>query len=158
MGCILSNEGQVSAGERPFLTGQDLYTSTRNPLFPKGWPARRCLTAYYRQAGGCEETNVRHRYKAQLALAHQCRNPWEHVVCINLERRQIAGCMKLALYFALLCDWRMRSAHMRNGHWIRLEDDAEYTSRILDFSVLSQLVCPIFFCPRPTKLKKRAFL
>ena len=101
---------------------------------------------------------MRHRYKKQLALAHQCRNPWEHVVCINLERRQIAGCMKLALYFALMCDSRMRSAHMRNGQWIRLEEDVEYTSRILDFSVLNELVCPIFFCPRPANSKKRAFL
>lgn len=47
--CILSKEGQVSAGERPFLTGQGIYTSTRSPLFPKGWPASRCWTAYYRQ-------------------------------------------------------------------------------------------------------------
>ena len=156
--CIPAKEGQVSAGERPFLTGLCIYTSTRRPLFPKGWQAGRCLTVSHRQGGGFYEPNVRRRYKAQLALAHQCRNPWEHVVCINLERRQIAGCMKLALDFALRCDARMRSAHMRNGHWIRLEEDVEYTSRILDFSVLNQLVCPIFFCPRPTNFKKRAFL
>ena len=146
-GGILSKEGQVAAGERPFLTGQGIYTSTRKLLFPRGWPAGRCLTAFHRQGGGCEVTNVRRRYKKQLALAHQCRNPWEHVVCINLERRQIAGCMKPALDFALRCDARMRSARMRNGQWIRLEEDVEYTSHILDFSVLIKLVCPIFFCP-----------
>ena len=34
----------------------------------------------------------------------------------------------------------------------------EDTSRILDFSVLKQLVCLIFFCPQPANFKQRALL
>ncbi len=87
-GNVVSNESQFSAQVRPILFGQDVYTTTRKHLFPKGWPGKRRLTVYYRRAAGSKEKNVRHRFRAQLALAHQCRHPWEHWVCINLERKQ----------------------------------------------------------------------
>jgi hypothetical protein len=36
-GNVVSNERQFSAQEQPILTGQDVFTSTRKCLFPKGW-------------------------------------------------------------------------------------------------------------------------
>jgi hypothetical protein len=138
-----------------------MFSPAQGNLFSrKVCPGKRSLFSpqYPNAAAASMETNVRHRFRAQLALAHQCRHPWEHWVCINLDGKQITVCMKLALGFALDCDAHMRSAYMRNGNWIRLEDDVDYTSHILDFSVLNQLVCPIFFCSRPAKTRKRAFL
>jgi hypothetical protein len=159
-GNVVSNERQFSAQEQPILTGQDVFTSTRKSFFPKGWLGKQPFSIWKRliATSGSKESNVRLRFREQLLLAHQCRHPWEHWVCINLDGKKIKWCMERALVFALDCDAHMRSAYMRNGNWIRLEDHVDYTSHILDFSVLNQLVCPIFFCSRPAKTRKRAFL